>query len=240
MSERAELPEGQVADAASGNWVDRYAPAPARPYLRLSRADRPIGTWLLLLPCWWGLALAASVDGARLGDLWIAVACAIAASRTGRPCKLRYDRDDDMVITGKRHDLAIGYKAGFDDTGKLTGIEFLHLFRCGWSQDLSLPVADRAMLHADNCYFLPAVRIESHRLRTNTASATAFRGFGGPQGMIGIERVMDHIAFVLGRELTIWFGGWVAARGKRVSELNREAQREYERTLEAGPRLHQS
>ena len=61
MSERAELPEGQVADAASGNWVDRYAPAPLRPYLRLSRADRPIGTWLLLLPCWWGLALAVAV-----------------------------------------------------------------------------------------------------------------------------------------------------------------------------------
>jgi xanthine dehydrogenase large subunit len=72
--------------------------------------------------------------------------------------------------------------------------------RCGWSQDLSLPVADRAMLHADNAYFLPAVRIESHRLKTNTQSATAFRGFGGPQGMVGIERVMDHIAHALGRD----------------------------------------
>ncbi len=130
----------------------------------------------------------------------LAVACAIAAARTGRPCKLRYDRDDDMVITGKRHDLAIGYKAGFDDAGKLTGIEFLHLFRCGWSQDLSLPVADRAMLHADNAYWLPHVRIESHRLKTNTQSATAYRGFGGPQGIIGIERVMDHIAHALKKD----------------------------------------
>ncbi|PZR00723.1 MAG: xanthine dehydrogenase molybdopterin binding subunit [Cereibacter sphaeroides] len=130
----------------------------------------------------------------------LAIACAIAARATGRPCKMRYDRDDDMVITGKRHDLAILYRAGFDAEGRLAGVEFTHLMRCGWSQDLSLPVADRAMLHADNAYFLPAVRIESHRLRTNTQSATAYRGFGGPQGMVGIERVMDHIAHALGRE----------------------------------------
>ena len=81
MSERAELPEGQVADATSGNWVDRYAPAATRPYLRLSRADRPIGTWLLLLPCWWGLALAVAADpqGAGWFDLWIALGCALGA-----------------------------------------------------------------------------------------------------------------------------------------------------------------
>ena len=127
-----------------------------------------------------------------------AIACAVAARHTGAPCKMRYDRDDDMAITGKRHDFRITYRAGFDDTGRLTGVEFIHYARCGWSQDLSLPVADRAMLHADNAYHLPAVRIESHRLRTNTASATAFRGFGGPQGMLGIERVMDHVAHSLG------------------------------------------
>ena len=127
----------------------------------------------------------------------LAIACALAARATGRPCKMRYDRDDDMMITGKRHDLRIGYRAGVDAAGRILGVEFLHLFRCGWSLDLSLPVADRAMLHADNCYFLPAVRIESHRLKTNTQSATAYRGFGGPQGVIGIERVLDHIAFDL-------------------------------------------
>ena len=130
----------------------------------------------------------------------LAIACAVAARATGQPCKMRYDRDDDMMITGKRHDLRIAYRAGIDDRGRVLGLEFTHLFRCGWSQDLSLAVADRAMLHADNCYHLPAIRIESHRLRTNTQSATAFRGFGGPQGMIGIERVMDHAAFVLGRD----------------------------------------
>ena len=130
----------------------------------------------------------------------LAVACAIVADRTGRPTKMRYDRDDDMVITGKRHDFRIDYRVGTDAEGRIQGIDFLQLCRCGWAQDLSLPVADRAMLHADNAYHLPHVRIESHRLKTNTQSATAFRGFGGPQGMIGIERVMDHIAHALGRD----------------------------------------
>jgi xanthine dehydrogenase large subunit len=128
----------------------------------------------------------------------LAVACAVAAALTGQPCKMRYDRDDDMVITGKRHDFRIHYRAGFDGEGRLAGVEFVHYARCGWAQDLSLPVADRAMLHADNAYFLPAVRIESHRLKTHTQSATAFRGFGGPQGMVGIERLMDHVAHELG------------------------------------------
>ena len=128
----------------------------------------------------------------------LAVACAVAAHATGRPCKMRYDRDDDMVITGKRHDFRIDYSAGFDGDGRLTGVAFTQMTRGGWAQDLTLPVADRAMLHADNAYFLPAVRIESHRLRTNTQSATAFRGFGGPQGMVGIERVMDEVAHHLG------------------------------------------
>ena len=124
----------------------------------------------------------------------LAVACALAASVTGRPCKMRYDRDDDFIITGKRHDCRIEYHVGFDDSGRVQALEFTHYFRCGWALDLSLPVADRAMLHADNAYDLPHVTITSHRLKTNTQSATAFRGFGGPQGMVGIERVMDHIA----------------------------------------------
>jgi xanthine dehydrogenase large subunit len=128
----------------------------------------------------------------------LAVACAVAARHTGQPCKMRYDRDDDMIITGKRHDFRIIYDAGFDDTGRISALEFTHYVRCGWAMDLSLPVADRAMLHADNAYHLTDVRITSHRLKTNTQSATAFRGFGGPQGIVGIERVMDHIAAHLG------------------------------------------
>ncbi|WP_282094070.1 xanthine dehydrogenase molybdopterin binding subunit [Epibacterium ulvae] len=124
----------------------------------------------------------------------LAVACAVAARLTGHPCKMRYDRDDDMMVTGKRHAFRITYEVGFDDNGRVQGISFLHHVNCGWAQDLSLPVADRAMLHSDNAYHLPNIRIESHRLKTNLQSATAFRGFGGPQGMVGIERVMDHIA----------------------------------------------
>jgi len=130
----------------------------------------------------------------------LAVACAIIAAATGRPAKMRYDRDDDMVVTGKRHEFRIDYRAGVDGDGRLLGVEFVQYARCGWSLDLSLPVADRAMLHADNAYFIPAVRIESHRLRTNTQSNTAFRGFGGPQGMLGIERLMDHVAHAVGRD----------------------------------------
>jgi xanthine dehydrogenase large subunit len=128
----------------------------------------------------------------------LAVSCAVAARLTGRACKMRYDRDDDMVITGKRHEFRISYRVGFDDDGRVRGVSFKHYTRCGWAQDLSLPVADRAMLHSDNAYLLPNARIESHRLKTNTQSATAYRGFGGPQGMVGIERVMDHIAHDLG------------------------------------------
>ena len=130
----------------------------------------------------------------------LAIACAIAARLTGQACKMRYDRDDDMMITGKRHDCRISYRAGHDGEGRLLGLEFTHYFRCGWAQDLSLPVADRAMLHSDNCYHIAHIAIISHRLKTNTQSATAFRGFGGPQGMIGMERVMDHIALAVGRD----------------------------------------
>ncbi|MEP3330746.1 xanthine dehydrogenase molybdopterin binding subunit [Sedimentitalea sp.] len=128
----------------------------------------------------------------------LACICAVAARLTGKACKMRYDRDDDMVITGKRHDFRITYRAGFDDTGRITGVEFIQYTRGGWAQDLTLPVADRAMLHADNAYLLPTARIESHRLKTNMQSATAYRGFGGPQGVVGIERVIDHIAHELG------------------------------------------
>ncbi|MEY1554670.1 xanthine dehydrogenase molybdopterin binding subunit [Yoonia sp. R2331] len=128
----------------------------------------------------------------------LAVACAVAARLTGRPCKMRYDRDDDMMITGKRHDFRIDYDVGFDDAGRVLGVDFTQATRCGWAMDLSLPVADRAMLHADNAYNLPSCRITSHRLRTNTQSATAYRGFGGPQGVLGIERVMDEVAHATG------------------------------------------
>ncbi len=123
-----------------------------------------------------------------------AAAAALAAAKTGRPARLRADRDDDMALTGKRHDFTIGYEVGFDGAGRIHGIVFDLASRCGATLDLSAAINDRAMFHADNCYFLENVEIVSHRFRTNTVSNTAFRGFGGPQGMMGIERVMDAIA----------------------------------------------
>jgi xanthine dehydrogenase large subunit len=133
------------------------------------------------------------------GNLPACVA-ALVAMRTGRSAKCCYDRDDDMMITGKRHDFRIDYRAGFDDDGRILGIEFDQAVRCGMSADLSSAISDRAMFHADNAYYLPAVRITSYRCKTHTQSNTAFRGFGGPQGMVGMERVIDAIAHRLGRD----------------------------------------
>ena len=129
-----------------------------------------------------------------------AAAAALAARLTGRPAKCVYDRDDDMILTGKRHDFRIDYRAGFDGAGRILGVEFDQALRCGMSWDLSGPIADRAMFHADNCYSLPNARIASYRCKTHTQSNTAFRGFGGPQGMVGMERVIDQIAAALDRD----------------------------------------
>ncbi len=127
-----------------------------------------------------------------------AAIAALAASLTGRAAKVRLDRDDDMVMTGKRHAFETGWQVGFDGAGRLRGAAFDLAARCGHSADLSMAINDRAMFHTDNAYCLQAAEIVSHRLRTNTVSDTAFRGFGGPQGMVGIERVMDAIALHLG------------------------------------------
>lgn len=124
----------------------------------------------------------------------IACIAALMTQKTGRPCKLRLDRDTDMILTGKRHDFAIDYEVGFDDRGRIEGIEFMFASRCGMSADLSGAINDRTMFHCDNAYFLENATIVSHRCKTNTVSNTAFRGFGGPQGMFGIEVVVDDIA----------------------------------------------
>jgi xanthine dehydrogenase large subunit len=128
---------------------------------------------------------------------WAAIA-ALAARVTGRPCKMRLDRDDDMALTGKRHDFRVDYQAGFDGEGRLASVDIVLASRCGCSADLSGAINDRAMFHADNAYFLPAARIVTRRMKTDTVSNTAFRGFGGPQGMLAIERALDHIAWTLG------------------------------------------
>ncbi|HQR11503.1 MAG TPA: xanthine dehydrogenase molybdopterin binding subunit [Casimicrobiaceae bacterium] len=125
---------------------------------------------------------------------------ALFARRTGRAAKLRLDRDNDMRSTGKRHAFQYAWDVGFDDQGRILGLDLTLASRCGFSADLSGPINDRAVFHADNAYWLPNVALHSYRCRTHTVSDTAFRGFGGPQGMFAIEMVIDEVARALGRD----------------------------------------
>jgi len=130
----------------------------------------------------------------------LACSAAVLAARTGRAVKLRLERDADMTITGKRHDFLADYEVGFDDAGRILGLTVMLASRCGHSADLSGPVNDRALFHIDNAYFLEHIEVASHRCRTHTVSNTAFRGFGGPQGMLVIETMLDDIARHLRRD----------------------------------------
>jgi xanthine dehydrogenase large subunit len=130
----------------------------------------------------------------------LACIAAIGAVKTGKSVKLRLDRDADMLITGKRHPFDLSYDVGFDGTGEIRGIRMTMASNCGRSADLSEAVNVRAIFHGDNCYYLPDVEIVSHRCKTHQPSHTAFRGFGGPQGMMLIEAVIDDIARYLGKD----------------------------------------
>ncbi len=125
---------------------------------------------------------------------------AIAASKLGVAVKLRLDRDDDMIITGKRHPFQFEYDVGYDERGRILGADFMLASDCGYSADLSGPVNARAVCHVDNAYYLEHVRIRNFLCKTHKVSNTAFRGFGGPQGMFLIEQIMDEIAHALGRD----------------------------------------
>jgi xanthine dehydrogenase large subunit len=127
----------------------------------------------------------------------IAAAAAVLARQSARPVKLRLDRDADMLATGKRHDFLADYEVGFDARGRILAIKLMLASRCGYSADLSGPVNDRALCHLDNAYFLEHLEVVSHRCKTHTVSNTAFRGFGGPQGMLVIEQIIDEIARTL-------------------------------------------
>ena len=131
--------------------------------------------------------------------LWAASA-SIAAAKLRRPVKLRADRDDDMLVTGKRHCFFYEYEVGYDDSGKILAAKVDMTLRAGYSADLSGPVATRAVCHFDNTYYLSDVDIRAGCGKTNTQSNTAFRGFGGPQGAIAIEYIVDEIARNLGRD----------------------------------------
>ncbi len=190
--------EGQIALAEPGEDDDMRV---------LSSTQHPTETQHLVARVLGAPDHAVTVEVRRMGggfggketqaNLFACIA-ALVARRTGRPAKLRPDRDDDMIVTGKRHDAEIDYDVGFDADGRIHAVRMLVAARCGWSADLSGPVTDRALFHADNAYFYPAVELRSLPLRTNTVSNTAFRGFGGPQGVVAAERVIEEIAFATG------------------------------------------
>lgn len=152
---------------------------------------------------------AVTVDVRRMGGAFggkesqaslIACVAALLARKTNRPVKFRLDRDDDMVMTGKRHDFHAAYTVGFDDNGVIDGLDITHAVNCGMSADLSNAISDRAMFHSDNSYFLKDATVTSYRCLTHKVSNTAFRGFGGPQGMLVIEYIIDDIARYLGKD----------------------------------------
>ena len=123
-----------------------------------------------------------------------AAICTLLSKKTKRPVKLRMDRDDDIIITGKRHDFYSEYEVGFDELGIIKGLKLKLASRCGVSPDLSGAINERALLHIDNAYYIENVLVENYLCKTNTASNTAFRGFGGNQGMMAIENIIDNIA----------------------------------------------
>ena len=128
----------------------------------------------------------------------LACVCAIFSEKTKRPVKARLSRKDDMLLTGKRHDFVANYEVGFDDQGLIKGITMDLAARCGYSLDLSMAIVSRALFHSDNAYYIPNATFTGYLCKTNTASNTAFRGFGGPQGMLAIENIVEEIANTLG------------------------------------------
>ncbi len=126
--------------------------------------------------------------------------CALLAHKTRAPVKLRLDRDDDIIITGKRHEFYSDYEVGFDNEGLINGLKIKLASKCGMSPDLSVAINERALLHIDNAYFLSNIEIENYLCKTNTSTSTAFRGFGGNQGMMAIENIIDNIARYLKKD----------------------------------------
>lgn len=132
--------------------------------------------------------------GGKETNFMTSAICALLSYKTKKPIKLRLDRDDDIIITGKRHDFYSDYEVGFDDQGRINGLKLKLASRCGMSPDLSLAINERALLHIDNAYFLSDLEIKNYLCKTNTSSSTAFRGFGGNQGMMAIENIIDNIS----------------------------------------------
>ena len=138
--------------------------------------------------------------GGKETNFITAAICCLLSHKTKKPIKLRLDRDDDIIITGKRHDFFSDYEVGFDDKGRINGLKLKIASRCGMSPDLSMAINERALLHIDNAYFLKNLEVKNYLCKTNTASSTAFRGFGGNQGMMAIENILDNISRFLKKD----------------------------------------
>jgi len=138
--------------------------------------------------------------GGKETNFITAAICCLLSHKTKKPIKLRLDRDDDIIITGKRHDFFSDYEVGFDEKGRINGLKLKLASRCGMSPDLSMAINERALLHIDNAYFLRDLEVKNYLCKTNTASSTAFRGFGGNQGMMAIENILDNISRFLKKD----------------------------------------
>jgi len=151
------------------------------------------------------------------------VACwaALLAQKTKRPVKIHLSRDDDQKITGKRHRFIINYEAGFDKEGQIEAVIFEQNSDAGAATDLSMAILERAMLHAENSYYIPNIRIIGSAWKTNLPSNTAFRGFGGPQGMAAMETIIDRIARILGKDsIEIRFKNYYKINSNNLTPYN--------------------
>ncbi len=144
--------------------------------------------------------LGGGFGGKESNASWVAGAAALAANATGRPVKLRLPREIDMIATGKRHPFHYRYTVGFDGEGRVLALDAVLAADAGWSLDLTPGVVARALTHTDNAYWIPHFRAVGYACRTNKQSNTAFRGFGGPQGVVVMEDAIDRIAHQLGRD----------------------------------------
>ena len=138
--------------------------------------------------------------GGKETNFMTAAICSLLAFKTKRPVKLRLDRDDDIILTGKRHEFYSEYEVGFDNQGLINGLKLKLASNCGMSPDLSYAINERALLHIDNAYHLSDIEIENHLCKTNISTSTAFRGFGGNQGMMSIENIIDNISRHLNKD----------------------------------------
>ena len=168
---------------------------------------------------------------------------ALAALKTGRPVRIQFDRDADMALTGKRHPFYARFEAGFDREGRILAADIALVSDGGWSLDLSQPVLDRALFHLDNAYYIPAARFTGRVAKTNVTSHTAFRGFGGPQGMLVIEEIVDRIARSLGlapetvRERNLYHGSGETNTTPYAEEVGDNRLRTIWRTVMAQARF---